>query len=251
MDTETSTTTTASAAPRVDDPGSARTTALALLVGAIAFAAGDLGRRLVLPDDEVTGIPDMVRRVQAHSGLRLALGLAVTLGSLAMLPGILRILHHPQFTASIGDPATRGRRTIRVGAFLVALGLVASVAHALAFYGMAAIDGTSGAPMSAVTAMEDASNSYPLFVLVIIAFIAGMTLGPIVLTWGLRRARLLPIWVPVAAVVFAVTGTVGGLPAGIVGLASAVVTFGMVARMLTRRSPAVPWTAAPRAVGEG
>ena len=95
---------------------------------------------------------------------------------------------------------------------------------------MAAIDGTSGAPMSAVTAMEDASNSYPLFVLVIIAFIAGMTLGPILLTWGLRRARLLPIWVPVAAVVFAVTGTVGGLPAGIVGLASAVVTFGMVAR---------------------
>lgn len=239
MDTETSST-TASAARRVDYPGSAGTTALALLVGAIAFAAGDLGRRLVLPDDEVTGIPDMVRRVQAHSGLWLALGLAVTLGSLAMLPGILRILYHPQVTASTGDPATRGQRTIRVGAFLVALGLVASVAHALAFYGMAAIDGTSGAPMSAVTAMEDASNSYPLFVLVIIAFIAGMTLGPILLTWGLRRARLLPIWVPMAAVVFAVTGTVGGLPAGIVGLASAVVTFGMVARMLTRRSPAVP-----------
>ena len=79
MDTETSST-TASAARRVDYPGSAGTTALALLVGAIAFAAGDLGRRLVLPDDEVTGIPDMVRRVQAHSGLWLALGLAVTLG---------------------------------------------------------------------------------------------------------------------------------------------------------------------------
>lgn len=99
---------------------------------------------------------------------------------------------------------------------------------------MAAIDGTSGAPLGAVEAMENASNTYPLFVLVIIGFIVGMTLGPIVLTWGLRRAGAVPIWVPVAALVFAVTGTVGGAVAGVVGLVAAVATFGMIGRALTR-----------------
>ncbi|HQV92474.1 MAG TPA: hypothetical protein PLA46_12885, partial [Phycicoccus sp.] len=75
---------------------------------------------------------------------------------------------------------------------------------------------------------------YPLFVLIIIAFIAGMTLGPIVLAWGLRRAGAVPIWVPVAALVFAVTGTLSGTIAGVVGLLAAVVTFGMIARTLIR-----------------
>lgn len=204
--------------------------AIGLVVGAVAFATADLGRRIVLPDGQVSGIPDMVRRVQAHSGLWLALGLAVVLGSVAMLPGILAAMR------ASGDRsrAGRGRRTILIGGGLVFVGLVASVAHALAFYGMAAIDGTSGAPMPAVQAMEDASNSYPLFVLVIVAFIVGMALGPIVLTWGLRRAGAVPIWVPVAALVFAVTGTVSGPAAGVVGLIAAVLTFAMVARTIVR-----------------
>lgn len=223
-------------------PGSTRQrpalTAGALLVGAIAFAAGDLGRRLVLPDDQVTGIPDMVHRVEAHSGAWLVLGLAVVLGSVAMMPGILAVLRLRSGLADAGpdsEPASgRGGRTILVGGVLTFLGLVASVAHALAFYGMAAIDGTSGASMDAVQAMEDASNRYPLFVLIIIVFIAGMTLGPIVLAWGLRRAGAVPIWVPVAALVFAVTGTLSGTIAGVVGLLAAVVTFGMIARTLIR-----------------
>ena len=210
---------------------------IALTLGAAAFAAGDLGRRLVLPDDQVTGIPDMVARVEAHSGLWLALGLAVVLGSLAMMPGILAVLRRadpPTEEDSASTRAGRARATIRAGGCLVLVGLVASVAHALAFYGMAAIDGTSGAPLGAVEAMENASNTYPLFVLVIIGFIVGMTLGPIVLTWGLRRAGAVPIWVPVAALVFAVTGTVGGAVAGVVGLVAAVATFGMIGRALTR-----------------
>lgn len=224
--------------------------AVALTAGAAAFAAGDLGRRIVLPDDQVTGIPDMVHRVEAHSGLWLALGLAVVIGSLAMMPGILAILRRPgsveehrrpsDHGTMIAGPgaegivdvaaAPRGRRTVLIGGCLLFVGLVASVAHALAFYGMAAIDGTSGAPMDAVSAMEDASNSYPLFFLVIIAFIVGLTLGPILLAWGLRRAGTVPIWVPVAAVVFAVAGTVSGVAAGVVGLVAAVVSFGMIAR---------------------
>lgn len=199
--------------------------AAALVVGALGFAAGDLGRRLVLPDDEVTGIPDMVARVQAHPAVWLALGLAVLVGSFVMLPGAVAL-----FRVAPG----RGRRTVAIGAGLLVVGLVASVAHSLAFYGMAAIDGTSGAPMDAVAAMEDASNSYPLFWVVIVLFMAGMMLGPIVLTWGLRRARLVPIWVPVAAVVFAVTGTVGGLFAGVLGLVACVAVFTMVARALVR-----------------
>lgn len=213
--------------------------ALALTIGAGAFAAADLGRRLVLPDNEVTGIPDMVSRVQAHAGLWLALGLAVVIGSMAMMPGILSILRRSGRSAEAhGEaqehPRARGRATILVGGCLVFLGLVASVAHALAFYGMAAIDGTSGAPMAAVSAMEDASNSYPLFVLVIVLFIVGMTLGPIVLTWGLRRAGAVPIWVPVAALVFAVSGMLSGAAAGVVGLIAAIIAFGMIARTLMR-----------------
>lgn len=214
--------------------------ALALTAGAAVFAGADLGRRIVLPDDQVTGIPDMVHRVQAHAGLWLALGLAVTLGSMAMMPGILAVLRRASRPLGADQPTRRGHRVIAIGGVLVFGGLIASVAHALAFYGMAAIDGTSGAPMAAVTAMENASNSYPLFVLVIVLFIVGLTLGPIVLTWGLRRAGLVPIWVPVAALVFAVTGTLSGLAAGIAGVLAAVVTFGMIARTLmgARSAPA-------------
>lgn len=206
--------------------------AIALVLGATLFAAADLGRRIVLPDDQVTGVPDMVNRVTAHSGVWLALGAAVIVGSFAMLPGVLALVgRHDQ---GHPDPGwtSRGRLTLRVGGWLLVTGLVASVAHALAFYGMAAIDGTSGASMEAVIAMEDASNRYPLFVLVIVLFILGMALGPILVTWGMRRAGLLPIWVPVAALVFAVTGTLGGVVAGIVGLITAFVTFGMMGRAL-------------------
>jgi len=53
-------------------------------------------------------------------------------------------------------------------------------------------------------------------------------------------AQLVPVWVPVAAVIFAVTGTLGGLAAGLVGLVSAVVVFGSIALALLHADRQLP-----------
>jgi len=96
------------------------------------------------------------------------------LGSLVALPGVLALTWVVR---------GRGRRTTAVGVGLVGLGLVASVAHALAFYGMAAIDGTSHASIDARSPpWRTRPNEHPLFVVAIVAFILGLTMGPIVLT---------------------------------------------------------------------
>lgn len=190
--------------------------AVALVGGAVAFGVADLARRVVLPGNGTVGIADQVGRVAGHGGLWLLAGLLMVVGSMVMLPGVARV------ASSVDGP---GARLTRIGGLVLGAGLVASVGHAVAFYGMAGIYPRSGVATSALQAVEDESNRYPLFILLIVLFAAGLFLGPILLAVGLRRAGRVPVWVPVAAVVFAVTGMVGGVPAGVVGLLAAVATF--------------------------
>jgi hypothetical protein len=95
---------------------------------------------------------------------------------------------------------------------------------------------TSGAELEALDA---ASESYPLLVLLIALFIVGMMLGPMVLLVGLRRARRVPIWAVIAAVVFVGAGSTGGVAAGLVGVVAALAAFVPAAISLTA-DPASP-----------
>jgi hypothetical protein len=64
-----------------------------------------------------------------------------------------------------------------------------------------------------------------------------MMLGSIVLFVGLRRARRVPLWAVISAVVFVAAGSSGGVVAGVVGVLAAGVAFGAAAGSLTRSAP--------------
>jgi hypothetical protein len=119
-----------------------------------------------------------------------------------------------------------------VGAALVAVGAIASVGHAVGFYAPYALYDDADSPPSTIEALDSASESYPLLVVLIVAFIVGMMLGSIVLLIGLRRARRVPIWSVVAAVVFVGCGSAGGVAAGALGIVAGLAAFVPAARSL-------------------
>jgi hypothetical protein len=57
-----------------------------------------------------------------------------------------------------------------------------------------------------------------------------------------RLSRLVPVWVPVAAIVMVVANFVGGIPAGIVQLVAVIATFVPMVVLLARHenAPAIP-----------
>lgn len=116
----------------------------------------------------------------------------------------------------------------------MAVGSVAAAAHSIAFFSPYALYGKASAPASAITAIDNASESYPLLIAVIAIFMIGMMLGSLVLLIGLRRARRVPIWSVVAVVVFIACGSTGGIVPGLLGVAAAVVAFVPAARSLLR-----------------
>jgi len=93
------------------------------------------------------------------------------------------------------------------GGLLTAIGLAAGVGHLALFF---------GAPLAHDSAIGNA---------LLMVFLVAFATGPIVLTIGLRRAKIVAVWVPVAAIIMAVANFVGGVPAGIVQLIALVATF--------------------------
>ncbi|TWP33881.1 hypothetical protein FGL98_19400 [Leekyejoonella antrihumi] len=95
----------------------------------------------------------------------------------------------------------------------------------------------------ALAALDHASEGYPMLVLLIVLFIVGLTLGSVLLLIGLRRARRVPIWA-VAAVVFVVCGSTGGVVAGGLGILAALAAFVPVALVVGRPFEGGPgaWT---------
>jgi hypothetical protein len=191
-----------------------RLSAVGLVVGAAAFGAADVLRRVVAGG--VTDPAALAATVGRHTGAWSAAALLAVLGSMLLLPGLV---------SAMGLVHRRGVVLTVVGTGLTGLGAVAGVGHAVAFYADAGVKAAGGAPAAVVRALDAASERYPVLVLLIVAFAVGMTAGPLVLTIGLRRARLVPVWVPVAAVVFALCGSVGGVPAGVLGLVAALAVF--------------------------
>jgi hypothetical protein len=202
--------------------------AAGLVAGAATLTVADLLRRLVEPaDPTAVTLADAAGR---HSTAWLTAGLLSAATTFLLLPG-LGVLVAPL--------RGRGARTARVGAGLLAVGSVASCVHAAGYFGMYDALARSGVSPAAVRAVDSGSESSPFFVPFIVLFMLGMMLGPIVLAAGLRRARLVPVWAPLAAVVFAVAGGTAGVPAGVVGLVAFVALAVAAARVVSGgiRSP--------------
>lgn len=202
---------------------SARIAAAGLVAGPLLFTASDLLRRLVQPTDGSAS--DVAAAVGQHPGLWLAAGLLAVGAPFFLVAGMLGL---------IAEARGRGARVTVIGAVLVAVGAIASVGHAVAFYSPYALYGLAGTPADAARALDAASEAYPLLIVVIVLFLAGMTLGPLVLFLGLRRAHRVPIWSLVASLVFVACGSTDGIAPGVVGVAAALLAFVPAARSLSR-----------------
>jgi hypothetical protein len=209
-----------------------RIAALGLVLGPLCFTLGDTLRRVV---DSSTGSSpvELATKVADRPGVWLAAGLLSAVAPLFFLPGV---------HALVATTRGRGSRVVGVGGALVSLGLVACVGHAVAFYSPAALYGRAGTDATSVKALDKASEGYPLLVVLIVAFIVGMTVGVIALLVGLRRAGRIPVWAVIAGVVFAVAGSSGGVAMGVLGMVAALVAFVPAARsLLGVRAPSDAW----------
>lgn len=205
------------------NPTHRRIAAAGLVAGPLLFTLGDLLRRLVEP----SGTPSataVTAAVGSHDGAWLVAGLLSVAAAGCFVPGV---------GALLASRRGRGAWTTTVGALMVGAGALAMVGHTVAFYAPYALYAKARTPGAELTALDRASESYPLLIALIVVFIVGMALGPVVLLVGLRRARRVPVWAVVASVVFAASGSTGGVAVGVVGVAAALAAFLPAARSLT------------------
>jgi hypothetical protein len=66
-------------------------------------------------------------------------------------------------------------------------------------------------------------------------FLIGFAVGPVLLTIGLRIARVVGVWVPLAAIVTAAAGFFGGTIAGVVQLITLVLLWAPIALAVAGR----------------
>lgn len=198
----------------------ARVAAASLVLGPLLFTIGDLLRRLVDSGAQTTSaITDAVGQ---HGGLWLGAGLLEVAGAFLFVPGVVGLI------AAANGP---GARITTAGAVLLAVGLMASVGHAVAYYSTYALYAKAHLCGPELDALDHASDS--LVGVLIGLFIIGMAFGPIVLLLGLRRGLRVPIWSVVAAVAFVVLAETGSVEGGILLVLAALATFVPAARSLT------------------
>jgi hypothetical protein len=209
-------------------PVARRLAAVALVAAPLAFTSADVLRRVLEPADPEP-VP-LAQAVAVHPGAWLTAGLLSSLACL-LVPAVTAVglLVHG-----------RGARLARTGCALTAVGAAASLVHAAGFFGLYGALARAGADSGVVRELNAAADGYPFFVAFIVLFTAGMVLGPVLLSIGLRRARAVPLWVPFATAVFVLSGLVGGVVAGVVGLAAAAVAFTAMARFLVAPGDPAP-----------
>jgi hypothetical protein len=199
-----------------------RAATVCLIAGTLLFAASDLLRRLVAPDGSAAG-HTVVRLVRVHPGTW------TLAAALALLSAFVLVAGLPVVSSLAPD---RGRSLTRIGQWLFGAGVVASVAHALGEFGVPAIQARAGLAPQTVDALAKA-GFWPWDVAVLV-FIAGFMLGPVLMLAGLRRARVVPVWSPVGAIVASVCGGASGVLAGWVGIVAWAAAFGPLGVILIR-----------------
>lgn len=183
---------------------------LTFAAGAVVFALGDLLRRTV--DAALDGPVAISRAAHDHAVVWQLAGTAMLLGSILMLPLVV---------AGVRTAEGRGRIPLRIGGVLFAAGLLASVGHAVEYFGLHSVFGAvDGLSPSQVAALDRASEHTPFLIGFIVIFILGMLLGQLAWVVGLWRSGAAPVWLLPVALVDVVAAGSGGLAAGVVGLAA-------------------------------
>lgn len=189
-----------------------------ILLGAATLVAGNL---LALANQPAgSSFADMLDMVAGRPSMWLLAATLAIAGPLLWIPGIL---------ATPAAAPARGRTLTALGSLLLAAGLAVGVGHFALFFGLLGAGAGSGLPANAVEHMVTAEDGYMLGTIMLWVFLAGLILGTLLLSLGLRVARAVPVWVPVAALIFAITNFMGGPVATVVGAAAVLATFGPMA----------------------
>lgn len=128
----------------------------------------------------------------------------------------------------------RAAVVVVVGALLTGVGLAAAVGHLALFFGLYGAIARSGLSADAIIGMEAAGNEEVLGNVVLVVFLVAYSLGPIVLTVGLRIARRVGVWVPIAAILTAGANLFGGPIAGVVQLVALAAAWGAIVVAVAR-----------------
>jgi hypothetical protein len=200
--------------------------AVALVLGPVTLIATGVAQWFVQPAGEA---PTPVDVAGQFPELWLVLGLASVLGPVVWLGGV---------PATVTLAPARGSATTRIGAIVTGAGLAAGVGHLAIFFSVYAALAASGLEPASMPGALAAADAEPLGTVLLIMFLVGFSLGPIVLTVGLRMAKRVPVWVPIAAVVTAAANLVGGPVAAIVQYLALLLVWIPVAVALVRSSSA-------------
>ena len=163
-----------------------------------------------------------------HPGIWLLCALLAVLGPLVWAAGVAVLTMQVR---------ARGWVLTTIGGASTALAFGIGAAHLSLFFGLFADLAGAEAGGGVVKAVLQSDDCSILTTVLLCGFLVGFSLGPIVLMIGLRRARRVPIWVPVMALIAAVANFVGGPIAGAVQLAALVATFLPAVILLLRREP--------------
>ncbi len=197
--------------------------ALGMILGIASFIVTTIVQWMLQPSSPSATVVDVVNQ---HPGSWLLVSVLAVLGPLVWVAGIGAV-----------TSLVRGRGWVltTAGGTVTALGLIAGVGHLALFFGVSGDLAASGLDSKSVEALQRADDSSAIGTLLLLLFLAGFSLGPILLTIGLRRAKLVAVWVPVAAIVMVVANFVGGIPAGAVQLVAMLLAFGPLVFVLLRR----------------
>ncbi|WP_269938540.1 hypothetical protein [Arthrobacter sp. HY1533] len=188
--------------------------AVSILFGTATLVAGNFVALANQPEGD--GFGALLSMVSGNPGMWLLAAALAIAGPILWIPGIL--------AAAAAAPA-RGHTLTVTGSLLLATGLAVGVGHFALFFGVLGSGADAGLSADAVEKFVAAEDGYILGSILLWVFLAGLVLGTLLLSLGLRMARAVPVWVPVAAVVFAVSNFLGGPVATIVGAVALFATF--------------------------
>ncbi len=207
-----------------------------MLTGAVTLAVGNILPLIMHPaDDSFAAMLAMVSDSPAMWLFAAAMAIA---GPILWLPGILATAH---------SAPPRGRRLTSVGSVIMAVGLATGVGHFALYFGVLGSVASSGLPVDTAQKLVASEDNYTLGTILLWVFLVGLTVGILLLAVGMRMAHAVPVWVPVAALVFTFSTFLGGPMAALVGIAALLMTFVPMTLALFRGTP-VP---APQPLGAG
>lgn len=195
----------------------------ALAIGPLSLIVGNIAQWLLQPTGDNPTATDVASQFPASW---LAIGLLGVFGQLIWLAGI---------PAAVDLTPGKGRLVTLTGGLLTGAGLAAGIGHIALYFGFYNALAQAGLSPDALADLDAAVGQETLGNVLLMVFLACYSVGPMVLTIGLRVGRVVPVWVPIAAIVTAGANLFGGPIAGVVQLVTLVLLWAPLVLAVARQ----------------